>query len=396
LAADAARGCLALWDGAHKLQLAAHDMREDKVGTVALYNVEWYNIMLRELSEILEGITWGKGLEELKRMASEAQQRLLTAKRFCPGRFVGSEVEVYNSFLRNYAVMVKYFKAHSTIPDAAKRCKRNVDEQKMHDKLEKLTNFSFVSEILIARDISLRLRQTSLILQDGKGLEWENVEEALSLIAELQAAASAADARDAPVGRGDACFPPDESKPGARLLPALFKLLHGGDDDERCNSGSGAMQTILTQLYGEGKYRGVQLLRPFIDPKKPSLGRHTWASAYRVAVDEAHDAVAALAHFLEVRFVHNKGAPRQVTGEKPGHSMVDEEGTAASKMIALMADCLDFRKLITVAATSGIPPSPPRPTAAATATRRPLSQAALRHAMRHALRSPPSTPGRRR
>jgi hypothetical protein len=387
-----ANRCLALWDPAHKLQLAAHDMREDKTGTINLQAVEWYAIMLTELSEMLEGITWGKGLEELKRIAADVLVRLLTAKRFCLGRFVGSEVVVYESFLRNYPVMVKYLEKHSTVPATAKRVARNVLEEKAYAKLQKLTNFSFVFEILMARDICLRLRQTSLVLQDGKGLEWETVEEVHALIAELRAAADAADADDAPKsaggagGQGDACFPPDASKAGARLLPALFKLLHGCDDDANPRGG-GTSRSVLAQLCSTGVFCGVQLRLPLIDPDEPSKGRHMLASAYGVAVDEAHDALAALVHFLTTRFVNNKGAPRQVKGEKPGHSMVDKEGQWAPRWSR------SWQSAWISASSSACPLRHPRPSASASRTAAAARTAAT--ARRRLRRCPPSPALRR-
>ncbi len=88
----------------------------------------------------------------------------------------------------------------------------------------------------------------------------------------LRTASAATDARYVPKSRrgaggcGDACLPPDESKPGARKLHALFKLLHGGDDDERRSTSNGAMTQTILSLLCAGQYHGVQMRLPLIDP----------------------------------------------------------------------------------------------------------------------------------
>jgi hypothetical protein len=63
-------------------------------------------------------------------------------------------------------------------------------------------------------------------------------------------------------------------------------------------------------------------------------------------IDEAHDLLDALAHFMTSRFVHNKGATVQREGDGPSYQIVDEEGVAALKQVRMMGDCLDFRRLI--------------------------------------------------
>ena len=61
-------------------------------------------------------------------------------------------------------------------------------------------------------------------------------------------------------------------------------------------------------------------------------------------IDEAHDFVKALHHFLVIRLVQCKGVPRQ--GEKGGgHQYVAEGGKEARQLIETMGRCFDLRKL---------------------------------------------------
>lgn len=71
-------------------------------------------------------------------------------------------------------LLVELLRKRSTIPATAARTERTVDEKTALNKLEMVTSFSLIFEILIARDLSTRLMKTSLVLQDCKTLEWEN------------------------------------------------------------------------------------------------------------------------------------------------------------------------------------------------------------------------------
>ena len=106
------------WDGAHKLECAMRDVRENKVGTVNLHDVDFYAPFLEEdISSIVGTFRMGKAGEVLRRLVDEANAgeepenkiRLLSAKIFSDTRFCASEQTVYTNLLRNYTTYVQYF-----------------------------------------------------------------------------------------------------------------------------------------------------------------------------------------------------------------------------------------------------------------------------------------------
>lgn len=65
-----------------------------------------------------------------------------------------------------------------------------------------------------------------------------------------------------------------------------------------------------------------------------------------VLCEEAGDVAAAVAHFAHTRLVLNKGAPRQ-DGVLVGTQRTDPCGVQALKLVKLMGECMDLRKLVT-------------------------------------------------
>ena len=359
------------WDIAHRLELCLADVREDKDGTVALRTVEWYKTLAVDITDILGGLTWGKGYVDLQNLAQELGINMLNPSRFCLTRFAQAEQKVYAAFLRNYPVLVTFYARASTPVDG--RAMRNKDEETAYALLGKLTDFAFVANLLIVNDLLCPIRKVSLFAQTVNTLPWEVQEEVDSLIAlfaeignatrdgplaaAAEAAANAAEraakaaaksganantkvvAKTA-ADKAAAAATAAAAEPPPALLAKHFPLMHAFAVTKEAEA---AKRSVFDELKS-GTYQGVTLKLPFIDAADPEKGRYDLPQALGVMLDEANDFVLALHHFMVTRFVNCKGAPTR--GERGGHQTLDKDGVAARKLVITMGACMDLRKMV--------------------------------------------------
>ena len=165
------------WDGAHKLELVLHDVREDKTGTVKLHEVDFYKPFLAEVTEIAGSFRVGKAGEVIRRMVVDMNEesaengddpiRWLMARIFCDTRFSQSEQGVYNVVIRMFPVWAAYFEEQSrTREKSDKRNKADVAEAQA--KLDKLTCMGFVCILLAMFDLFIPIVETSLASQKAR------------------------------------------------------------------------------------------------------------------------------------------------------------------------------------------------------------------------------------
>jgi len=83
---------LGRWCLAHMLELAIHDCRLNKKGSVALRCCAWYANVAVVVSLLLDAVSHGKGYEDLLALSAELKVKLLMPKRICITRFAQSEL----------------------------------------------------------------------------------------------------------------------------------------------------------------------------------------------------------------------------------------------------------------------------------------------------------------
>lgn len=142
---------LGRWCLAHMLELAINDCRADKVGTIKLASCSWYPRLAVLVSMLLEGLTHGKGFEELVALSAELSVKFLLPKRLCITRFAQSELKVYSTFLRDFLLIHQYYINHSDPADG--RTERNMEEEKIYELSFECTDFAFITGLLVVRDI---------------------------------------------------------------------------------------------------------------------------------------------------------------------------------------------------------------------------------------------------
>ena len=166
-----------MWDGAHKLELALHDVREDKTGSVQLHEVDFYKPFLNEISEIAGTFRVGKAGEVVRQLVLDMNEesaefqadpiRWLMARIFCGTRFSQSEQGVYDVAIRMFPVWATYFEEQSRPREKNdKRSKADVAEAQA--KLDKLTCLGFVSILLAMFDLFTPIVETSLASQKAR------------------------------------------------------------------------------------------------------------------------------------------------------------------------------------------------------------------------------------
>lgn len=109
----------AMWDGAHQLERALHDVREDKTGTIKLATVHWYGPLSDLLAALLKKYQYGKGYEKLRLVSEEEGLKMRNPQTFCATRFNRSEVKVIEGFLLNFKAYAKEYERASSIPAGA-------------------------------------------------------------------------------------------------------------------------------------------------------------------------------------------------------------------------------------------------------------------------------------
>jgi hypothetical protein len=91
-----------------------------------------------------------------------------------------------------------------------------------------------------------------------------------------------------------------------------------------------------------GRFCRVQLERPFVDDD-PEEHQYTWEELPGVIIDEGGDYSGALYHFMGMRSVQGKAAPRQ--GERGGHVAVIPGAFESYTLITELGKCFDLRGL---------------------------------------------------
>ena len=178
----------------------------------------------------------------------------------------------------------------------------------------------FVGRHLVLRDIFQHISKFSLFAQTVNVLPWELRDAEDALLASLKEIYRAADASDGATGS---------------LLQQYFPLLYAD------GTWDGLQQ---------GRFKGIDSNLPWVGddegtPKEPGE-RYSLDQFPSLLIDEVHDFVKALHHFMVIRSVDCKGAPRQSQGDsRGGHQFDVPGGKEARALVELMGDCLDLRKL---------------------------------------------------
>ena len=139
-------------------------------------------------------------------------------------------------------------------------------------------------------------------------LRWEVHEKCQLMLATLEAIFVAADSSG--------------TKTGA-LLPEHFP---------------GLFANSVWEEFKQGRYQGVDLLLP-----QGENGTYTLEEVPGLLIDEVYDWCKATHHFMTIRFVDCKGAPRQ--GESGGHQAIVMGAKEARSLILTMGTAFDLRRL---------------------------------------------------
>jgi len=160
------------WDPAHQVELALHDVRLDKTGTMQLNDVDWYGPLAETVAVLLNQFQYGKGYEEAREIATEMLIAFRDPQKLCDTRFAQSEVKCYDNFLADFPVFAEFYKTASTIPAGATkgkgkalRTERNADERAKLELYNLLRDQLNVGRILVLRDLLTHVRAFSLFAQ---------------------------------------------------------------------------------------------------------------------------------------------------------------------------------------------------------------------------------------
>ncbi|KAK3246710.1 hypothetical protein CYMTET_13998 [Cymbomonas tetramitiformis] len=178
------------WGGAHRLELVLGDTRKDKEGSVPLPTVAWYGNIPTIVSSQLAKVSYGKGYEEIRKIAAELQERLYNPARFCDTRFAQAERKVYLNFLRDWHIFQVRLQ---------RRCEEFPGDGETKDLLKQLKEFEFVGLLMGLTDLLEHTQFLSLQLQTVNKLPWEQRQHMLEfetlfkfLLEELRATAHGA------------------------------------------------------------------------------------------------------------------------------------------------------------------------------------------------------------
>ena len=311
-----------LWDAAHLAELALADVRKDKVGTIPLRTVEWYGPLSELLAALVNNFQYGKGYEELRRIAADLGSKMRDPAKFCDTRFASAERKVLCSFVENFVLYDKFYETASSVPAGATtgkkrqpRTQRSAEERAKHALLMQLRDAAFVGRVLVMRDILSHVSKFSLFAQTVNVLPWELREAEEALIDMLLAIHEAAAAENEPT-----------------LPEQYFPLLHkDGCWDE----------------LKRGYFKGVKLELPFVSDDRGTSDkpgkRYTLAQFPGVMIDEVADFCKALWHFFDIRFRQCRGVPRQ--GDNGGFQYITAGGLEGRALIATAGECFDLRKM---------------------------------------------------
>ena len=331
---------LGRWCLAHMLELAIHDCRLNKKGSVALRCCAWYANVAVVVSLLLDAVSHGKGYEDLLALSAELKVKLLMPKRICITRFAQSELKVYSSFLRDFPILHAYYVKHSGPADADSE--RNAKEEAVYELSFELTDYHFVSGLLLLRDVFAKTSALSLKFQTVDTAPWDIQRAADDFLLELR--------------RMEA----ETKGPAARFSVESFPLLHTVYRD---NEGGGAGRTAFMDLQ-TFKFKGIELSCTLKDAKKGADStRQTEEYCKARAMTDMNAFIAAFAHFYETRFVSGKGAPVQskaadeadakaagdiskAKGSKKTAQRVHKDNVASRAFITTCAGCFDLRLML--------------------------------------------------
>jgi hypothetical protein len=141
------------WDGAHRIELAMNSVRSA---------FPFYMKMAATISNVHEKYLYGKGLERVRKAASELKGYLQPASigSICTTRFCHSERKVMKSFFRNLPLFISDLR------------KQGSDQQ----LIATVATVVFVVHLIGIVDILQHVKNLSLILQTVDELPWETEE----------------------------------------------------------------------------------------------------------------------------------------------------------------------------------------------------------------------------
>ena len=161
------------WDPAHRLELVIGDARKDAEGVgVALPTIGWYSLISVAISDIYTKFAYGKGYEELRKIAEENDLQFYALKRFCDTRFAQAEHKVYINFMHNFPTLVKVVHDRS-VDKALSQGERDQSSRWLSDHLY---NFEWVGTLLFVIALLDKCKFLSLEMQTVNVLPWELAE----------------------------------------------------------------------------------------------------------------------------------------------------------------------------------------------------------------------------
>lgn len=307
------------WDGAHLLELAANDVREDKEGTISLISVPWYAELAEKIALLLNKFQFGKGHEELRQLAADLHMRLHNPAKFCATRFNQAERKVIENVLHNFTLYHEWYTDASTASNG--RTLLTKEEEANAGLLDDLTDMLFVGHLICLNEIFHHTSMFSLKCQTVNMLPWELQEEEGKLLATLEEIWRAAESKGG-----------KEPKVG-RLLEKFFPGLFGEDK-------------VWDKFANLGTFKGKELTYPVLGDPNDSDSRQVVDDsneAAKLVIKDIFCFTKALWHFAKTRFVDCKGAPRQ--GDNGGFQYKDVGGKAARQLVERSGACFDLRRL---------------------------------------------------
>ena len=320
------------WDLAHLLNRGVEDLLLDKVGTKALQSVDWIITMGDKMSEYSSPFGYGNGHRDGQDIAAETGAEFLNIVAMCDTRFMQWNVRAITVFLRNYKVMVEWYLRKSEIPEGARegrrRTTRNTAEKRFFNVYCLMRDAAFIGRLLIMREVFTLVMDLSLAAQKVNVWPPELREKEHALLATLSQ-------------MSDDLFRLDDKDTRPLVLrPSLWPQLHAAAAASDAGA-AGSVPSVWAELQA-GRFSGVQLELPHVDDDPKNL-QYTWAQTAKLLQEDAGDMVAALHHFLELRLVKGKQAPRQ--GDKGGHIADVLGAVEGNTIVELAGRALDFRLL---------------------------------------------------
>ena len=317
------------WDLAHLLERGAGDVLVDKHGILALQSVDWIIKIADSISAINNMFMYGAGNQEAKDLANEVAATFRDPIKMCDSRFLQYNVRAITAYLDSFRTMASWYSRAAAIPEGAttgrgkstkQRTARNAEEARFHELYCQMCDGAFVGRLLMLRQVFSWVVELSLAAQKVNTWPPELREMELALLARLKRMAD------------DLCRKDTDSRP---------QVLRESDWPQLYVRTTPAGPTLWDE-FTEGRFQGVQMLMPHLydDLNEPQYTLEQLPDLFK---DEAGDLVAAMHHFLDLRLVQGKQAPRQ--GEKAGAAASIPGHVAANSIIEAAGRALDFREL---------------------------------------------------